>query len=199
MKLKHLIVLSALVLFLIAPFTVLLSPRVHAQSEGFVGWNNVHSMYVRADFTDANASGAQSILLGATNSGANMAFYLPANVAAVWRIDCDFAYSQATVVADSFGVTFSNAPTNTMLWGEMATNVTAFASITPVNITVNTNTTIVTGTPAVTTVLGAHIWGYVEMPSTATPTSVQWTITQSTAANVIVIKRDSGCTWHSMA
>lgn len=174
------------------------SSHVRAQGEGFVGLNNIHSMYIRSDFTDANAAGAQNILLAATNTGGNMAFYLPANQPATWRIDCVFAYSQATGAADSFGVTFSNAPTNTMLWGLMATNATAFASLTPVNITGTSNTTIVTGTPAVTTVLGAHIQGYVEMPSTTTPTQVLWTITQGTAANVVVIKRDSGCTWHSM-
>jgi hypothetical protein len=164
---------------------------LHAQGPGINGTNSIHSAYLHADFTDANASGAQAI--------PGLLFYLAAGgPATTWRLDCQLAYSQATVVADNFGITFGVAPTNSMFWGVMATNATAYGSGTPVAVTSTANATITTGTPAVTTVLGTLIEGYVEMPATSVDTSVQITVTQATAADVIVVKRDSGCTWHSM-
>lgn len=162
--------------------------HLQAQQTGYLNWVNQHDAYVRADFTDANAAGAQNIT--------GLLFYLPANQAGVYRIDCDLNYSQATVVADNFGIQFGVAPTNAIFTGWMFTNATALAAGTPVTVTNNSNNNILTGTPAVTTVLGAHIGGYAEIPSGAADTSVQITVTQSTGANVIVVKRDSGCSWH---
>lgn len=161
-----------------------------AQQPGFVNWSNQHIAYQHADFTDANAAGLQNI--------PGLAFYLPAGIATTYAIDCDIYYSQATVVADGFGIQFSVAPTNAQGGGMAFTNVTAVASITPPTITTNAATTIVTMTPAVTTVLLAHIWFTAEIPAGATDTLVNLSVSQSTAANVIVIKRGSKCQFHSM-
>jgi len=198
MRIRHYILIVALVLAsrLVPlpsgpPKDIRLFPTLSAQSVGYTGWNNVHSAYTRADFTDGNGVTTLQNIPG-------LLFYLPANQAVTYRIDCDLEYSQATNVADSFGVTFGISPTNTELWGFMATNATAFASLTPVNITSTAATTVVTGTPAVTTVLGARITGYIENAGNATDNSVQIGVAQATAADVIVVKRDSGCTWHSM-
>lgn len=166
--------------------TLALTASGYAQGVGVTtpGW--VHQYKLGADFTDANASGAQNIPA--------LTFYLPAGIAQTYHIDCDINFSQATAAADSFNVQFSTAPTAVAIGGIAATNATAFAAGTP-NATVDTATHVVVAfTPAVATVLYAHIGGYVEVASGAADVLVNIQVVQGTAANVIVIKRDSGCT-----
>lgn len=167
-------------------------PSVYAQQVGYVGWNNVHMAYLNADFTDANASGAQNI--------PRLSWALPANQGVAFRINCEIAWSQATVVADNFGIQFSNAPTNALFsgWSFTANTATAIEGQAPVTISGTGATNIITATPTVTTVLAAYIDGVVEQASNATDTTVNINVTQSTAADVIVIKRGSACVWHSM-
>ena len=158
-----------------------------AQGTGTVSAIYAHQYKLTADFTDGSGvTTAQNIPA--------LAFYLPANLAQTYHIDCDLAFSQATVVADTFAMQFSTAPTASNFGGIAATNATAFAAGTPAAISGTSSATVVAFTPAVTTVLYAHIGGYVELPSAAADTLVNIQVAQSTAANVIVIKRDSGCT-----
>lgn len=200
MRLKHVIAIALISLTVrVLPLpsmatvglaTRAMEPQLLAQSTNYNNWNDVHSAYVRADFTDANASGAQNI--------PDLKFSLPAGRGATYYIACDLAFSQATAAADTFGITFSTGPTNALMGGWLFTNATAIAAGPAIVITSSANAAVVTGTPAVTTILGAHLSGYAEIPSPATDVAVQITIAQGTAANVVVVKRDSGCTFHSM-
>ena len=161
-----------------------------AQAVGYREWDNWHMAYVRADWTDASSASPQNIF--------GLSFILPAGQLGPFKIDCDLYYSQATNVADTFGIQFSVAPTNAEIGGIAATNATAFAAGTPANITGTGATAVVTFTPAVTSVLYAHIGGLVENASAGTDNTVNIQVTQGTAADVIVIKRGSMCSYHSM-
>jgi hypothetical protein len=166
------------------------SAPIHGQLPGYREWDNLHMVYVRADWTDGS---------GGTTLQAipDLTFSLPGGQTGPFKIDCDLYYSQATNVADNFGVKFSSNPTNAEFGGIAATNATAFAAGTPANITNTTATNVITMTPAVTTVLYAHIGGLVENAGT-TDNVVNIMVAQSTAADVIVVKRGSACTYHSM-
>jgi len=149
-----------------------------------------------ADCTDGNAVTTLQSPCG-TTAGPGPQLTFPSSPAAqTYYVDCDLGYSQATNVADAYGVQFNVAPTSTELGGVMATNATTFASGTPAIITTTTATNVIAGTPAVTTVLYAHIGGTVEIPSSGQDTVLSLLVSQATAANVVVTKRGSICrTW----
>lgn len=127
-----------------------------------------------------------------TNAGPQLA--LPANPSAqAYYLDCDVWYSQATNVADTYGVTIVPAPTSAQMGGWAMTNATTIAAGTPGTITSTTATSVVTFTPAVTTVLDAHLAGLIEVPAAGQDTIVSLLVSQATAANVVVTKRGSIC------
>ncbi len=162
------------------------APVASAQIEGQNGANGVFlQQKVAADFTDGSAvTTAQNIPA--------LQFNIPSVPATTFQISCELNYSQATNVADTFAVQFSVAPTAEAIGGFAATNATAYASGTP-NPTADTAShTVIAMTPAVTTVLYAHIGGSFELAAN-TPTTLNIQVSQSTAADVIVIKRDSIC------
>ncbi len=163
----------------------------YAQAVGYQGANNVHIAFVNADFTDG--SGVTTL-----QNIPRLQFALPASQGVAFKIDCDLFYSQATNVADSFGIQFSNSPTNAEFGGWMFTNATAIAAGPAANITNATATAVLTGTPAVSTVLDAHMGGITEQASNTTDTTVNISVSQTTAANVIVVRRGSACVYHSM-
>lgn len=167
-----------------------LVPSAFAQQVGYGLQNNIHMVYLNADFTDANAAGLQNI--------PRLSWYLPALQGVPFKIECTLHYSQATAANDTFGIQFSNSPTTAQMGGIVATNATAFASGTPATITNTSATAVAAFTPAVTTVLYGHLSGFVEQASNATDTLVNMSVSQSTAANVVVIKRGSACIYHSM-
>lgn len=145
-----------------------------------------HASRLASDFTDGSAvTTLQNTPLVVTFPGSA--------IAQVYQVDCDLYYSQATNVADNIGVQFSAAPTNAILGGIAATNATAYASGTPPTITTTTATNVISMTPAVTTVLYAHLGGLVEMPSGGLDTTMTVQVAQATAADVIVVKRGSVC------
>lgn len=160
--------------------------RVQAQAAGAVNWSNIHTFRLAADFTDGGAVTTAQNIPGLTLT-------LSAGQAGTYQIDCDLFYSQATVVADTFALQFSIAPTNGQFGGIAATNATAYASGTPATITSTASATVVAFTPAVTTVLYAHLGGSVDIPNNGTDTLVNVQVSQATAANVVVIKRNSAC------
>ena len=168
-------------------------PLAYAQQpSGLQNFAFLHVAKQASDFTDGNGVTTLQNIPG-------LAITLPAQSAVTYQVDCDIFYSQATNVADNFGVQFTgNAPTNSEFGGFAFTNATAIAAGTPANVTNTTATNVVTMTPAVTTVLYAHLGGAVEMAGQATDTILNIQVAQSTAADVIVIKRDSVCRWAAM-
>jgi hypothetical protein len=139
-----------------------------------------------ADFTTANASGFQTIT--------GLGFTLAASTAQNVPFECDIMYSQATVVSDSFGIQdVTVAPTRLDALGVMGTSTTAYTTGNLANLTTTTATAIVTATPTVTTVNSVHLSGVIQQPSNGSSSAVNIMVSQSTAANVIVIKAGSRC------
>jgi len=141
-----------------------------------------------SDFTDSNASGLQVIT--------GMSFALP-NVTKNWSFHCSFTYSEATPIAnDQFGVaSLTTAPTNLHAWAHVITTegVTAVQQTADSgNITSTTPTSIITFTPNGTGIKQADIDGSIEVAGSGAST-LQFYVTNGTAADVIVIKRGSYC------
>lgn len=168
---------------------------VLAQS-GYKQWNNIQMVHLGADSSDSasGGTGLQAIQ--------GMAMGFPAQGAANWWWDCQMNYSQATgAVSDGMGISFSNAPTASL--SNLLVSVTAATAPlggVATSIT-NTSTTQVTPsfTPSATaTTYGARMWGYAEMPATTQDTIIQFYTSQATQADVMTLKRDSACMWHSI-
>lgn len=145
-------------------------------------------VFLNAPFTDSNASGLQVIT--------GLSFAL-GTVAHSWSFHCSLTYSQATPSAsDQFGVaSLTTSPTNLHAWAHVITTEGAAAvqnSADSGNITNTTPTAIVTFTPVGTGVKAAEIDGSIETAGT-TATTLQFYVTNGTAADVIVIARDSYC------
>lgn len=147
-------------------------------------------VFLNSDFTSANASGLQAITglscLIATGVG---------GVALNSTFQCNIMYSQATNVAsDQFGVGYTGSVTNFNAWGNVATNTgaaTPFTSGTATAIASNTPTAVVTFQPGNTGLNIAQITGTIE--PTGGAGTFQLYVTNGTAADVIVVKRDSYC------
>jgi hypothetical protein len=177
------------------PFSVLL----RAQSNGALNVIYMHATRLTADCTDGGGVTTLQNPCAAvtTNAGPQVGF--PANpTSQAYYLDCDLWYSQATAVADSYGVQFSSSPTNAQIGGWAFTNATALAAGTPATITNTTATAAITFTPAVATVLDAHMAGLIEIPATNQDVNMSILVSQATAANVIVTKRGSVCRWWAL-
>lgn len=144
-------------------------------------------VFVTADFTDANSAALQAIT-GLT--------YAIGSTAQKLSFHCSLMYSQATASAgDQFGVgVITTAPTNVSAYGTAWQNTTAGTDVYGVltGLTTVTPTSVVTFTPAVTTVLGANLDGTVETAGGGAATFNIYVL-NGTAANVIVVKRGSYC------
>lgn len=154
---------------------------------GFVASGN--KVFLNAPFTDSNASGLQVIT--------GLSFAL-GTVAHNWSFHCSLQYSQATPSAsDQFGVaSLTTAPTQLRAWGIVTTTEGAAAVINTGDSGAITNTTPTatnTFTPVGTGVKQVTIDGTIETAG-VTATTLQFYVTNGTAANVIVIARDSYCT-----
>lgn len=57
---------------------------------------------------------------------------------------------------------------------------------------------VISMTPAVTTVLYAHLGGTAEIAASGLDTQMNVLVSQATAANVVVVKRGSICRWSAM-
>jgi hypothetical protein len=155
-------------------------------SSGFIASGN--KVFLNSPFTDANAGGLQ-VITGLS--------YALGTVARNWSFHCSWTYSQATPSAsDQFGVaSLTTSPTNLHAWAHVVTTEGAAAVQTTGdsgNITNTTPTAIVTFTPVGTGVKEVEIDGSIETAGT-TATTLQFYVTNGTAANVIVIARDSYC------
>lgn len=141
---------------------------------------------VTTDFTDANSAALQAIT--------GLSFSLPA-VAVNYSFHCSLMYSQATNVAgDQFGIgVITTAPTSASAFSTVNTNATAVQYGVLTSLASTTPTAVVTFTPAVATVLGANLDGTVEISGSGASTFNIYVL-NGTAANVIVVKKDSYCT-----
>lgn len=166
--------------------------RAAQQQSGGTNWAFVHTARVAADFTDGAAVTTLQTITGLQLT------YPAGPLAQAYLVDCDLYFSQATAVADNFGVQFVTAPSSAQFGGFAFTNVTALASIAAPTITNTTATNVITFTPAVATVLYAHIGGTVEIAAGGLDTVMNIQVAQATAANVIVVKRGSTCRWSAM-
>lgn len=159
----------------------------NAQYNGGV-FNPIGSTFrVTADFTDASATTLQNIT--------GLSWVLPASTAASYTFKCEILYSQATAaVADAFGIQSSVATTNIMAKGDVDISASTFAAGNIPTLNTTTATSIVAFTPsAITTVWNARLAGTIENPSVAANT-INISVSQTTGANLITIKRGSYCT-----
>lgn len=140
-----------------------------------------------ADFTDASSNALQNIPA--------LTWTLPANTAATYTFRCDILYNQTVAaVADSFGIKATGLnPTNIKASGWVQTAATTIAYGNLPTLNTQTATDIIAFTPsAITTVWQAHLEGVIENPSGAANT-INIMVKQSTAGDLIVIKRGSYC------
>jgi len=147
---------------------------------------------LQADYTDASSASLQSIPA--------MAFQLSANLVQPVAITCDIMFTQATQVADSFGVQAATyAPTSVDGWGTMTTGgpggAAAIAPSVLTGLNTTTATAIVTATPTVATVNFVHLFFTVQNPSNASPQAIFIMVQQATAGDLIVIKKGSVCSY----
>ena len=162
------------------------SPAVPLDVNGYIRGTNVAAL--TADFTDANAAGLQAIT--------GLSFTLPASVALNVPFECNLMYSQATMVSDSFGIGLvTYAPTRIDAEGVIntaAAGTQASAALT--NLTTTTPTAIVSGTPGVTnTVYFVRLAGLVQNASNAGTNTLNFYVSQATAADVVKVKAGSWC------
>jgi hypothetical protein len=145
------------------------------------------------DFTDTSSASLQNV------TGLN--FTLPANTARNYEIDCNLMWSQATFsgITDQFGLQdVTVAPTRIDGYGLMSvagpgaviTNA-IYGVLT--NLTTTTATAIVSAIPTVATINFAQLHFTVQQPSNASTSVLQIMVSQSTAADVIVVRAGSSC------
>lgn len=143
---------------------------------------------VTADFTDASSTALQAIT--------GLGFTFPINSALNAKIDCDILYNQTVgAVADAWGVQdVTVAPTNVEATGVTQTAATTWSEQQLLTLATTTATNIGTFTPsAITTVWHARLHALVEHPSNASTSAFNIMVSQSTAADLMVIKRGSSC------
>lgn len=143
---------------------------------------------VTTDFTDASSTALQAIT--------GLGFTFPINSALNAKIDCDILYNQTVgAVADAWGVQdVTVAPTNVEATGVTQTAATTWSEQQLLTLATTTATNIGTFTPsAITTVWHARLHVLVEHPSNASTSAFNIMVSQSTAADLMVIKRGSSC------
>jgi hypothetical protein len=142
---------------------------------------------VTSDFTTANNTNFQTIPFDHIP-------VLPANMSLSVPFECHLLYSQATaVVADSFGIQASVAPTNITASGVMNTNTTAATWGNLPTLSTTTATAIVTATPsAITTIWNADLSGMIVNPSQAA-NIISFMVKTSALDHSITIEKDSYC------
>jgi hypothetical protein len=160
----------------------------NATSGGATSQGNNFVM-LTADWTDASSAALQTI--------SGFTFTLPASLAQNVPFACHIMYTQATQVSDSFGVQSATyAPTRIDAYGTMSTGgvgvgAPRFGVLT--DLTTTTATAVVTATPTVATVNHVELWGLFQNASNAGTNAFNIMVSQSTAADVIVVKAGSWC------
>jgi hypothetical protein len=145
------------------------------------------------DFTDTSSASLQNVT--------GLSFTLPANTARNYEVDCNLMWSQATFtgITDQFGLQdVTVAPTRIDGYGLMSvagpgaviTNA-IYGVLT--NLTTTTATSIVSAIPTVATINFSQLHFTVQQPSNASTSVLQIMVSQSTAADVIVVRAGSSC------
>jgi hypothetical protein len=161
------------------------------QSSDFITFSGFQSevgnrAVLLTDFTSANASGLQLIT--------GLSVSPPTNYAGVSSFHCALGFSQGTPGAgDQFGVAvLTTAPTRVDAYSSVSTNTTATAYGALNNLTTTTPTAVITFTQVASGVSPAYIDGLVQWAGTGVQT-LQFYVTNGTAANVIAVKAGSYC------
>lgn len=163
---------------------------LNGSGAGLYNWNGAlwqpmpQFAQLNADFTDGSGGTALQNITG-------LSFTLP-GAQQVVPFNCVLFYSQATQVSDAFGLADSVAPTRWDAGGWLGTSATAQTFGSAANQTGTAGVAIVTATPTVATVNGVELSGTVQQPA-GSPATLQFMVSQATAANVIVIKAGSYC------
>jgi hypothetical protein len=143
---------------------------------------------VTSDFTSSSSTSLQTIT--------GLSWVLPVNYAASYSFDCHLAYSQATPIGDDFGIQAASlAPTNIFATGHAQISAgppSTYDDGTLATLTTTTATNIVGFTPGSTSIYTADLHGVIENPSGVANT-INIMVKQSTAGDVIVVKRGSWC------
>jgi hypothetical protein len=148
-------------------------------------FQNGNTVRLTADFTDASGTALQTIT--------GFSWTLPA-FANSYNFHCNLNYSQATAaVADAFGVQgATTAPTNLVASAIIYTAAGTSTSGNSGNVATTTATNVSAFTPSATaTVFTAMLDGQIEVG--ASGSSLNILVSQTTAANLITIKRGSYC------
>jgi hypothetical protein len=143
---------------------------------------------VTADFTDASSTALQAIT--------GLTWTFPRNTATNSPFECHIQYDQTVGTATvAFGIqSVTISPTNISAQGQLYTAAGAVSQGNLQTLTTTTATNIVTGTPsATTTIFNADLFGMLELPSNASANVVNIMVSQSTGADLVVIKRGSYC------
>jgi hypothetical protein len=153
--------------------------------------------------TGADYTTTQTALSTAPITGLTLT--TPANAATTYSFTCNITYSQATAAAANlWGVTTSGtAPTSLAVFGRVYTNNTGtLVANSARSITTNTSTTVVTATPSAFGSIGttadmfqAVLWGTLEAPSNATPSTVAIAVASGSASDALTVYRGSNCQW----
>lgn len=142
-----------------------------------------------SDFTDASSAALQVIT--------GLSFTLPASLAQNIPFECNLMYSQATgAVSDAFGIGFVGYnPTRIDAYGTMSTNTTVYTTgVLTNNTTGTTAVAIVTATPsAITTVWTARLAGTIQNASNAGTNTLNFYVSQGTAADLVKVRAGSWC------
>jgi len=150
---------------------------------------HAQKVFVTSDVTDST-SGTLKPITG-------LSWALPYNIAGNYSFHCSLMFNQATAaVSDQFGVGVDVAPTQLNAAGQVFSGASgpsnSGGTLTGLNTT--TPTAIVTFTPnAITTVWSATLDGTVEVPSSASQTTLQMYMATATGADNLVVKRGSYC------
>lgn len=186
-----------------------------AIAKGLIGINSSNKVSIDPDALGSVASGTFNQLVGnqfngvtslvrttanftTSGSGTNfepitgLSWVLPANTAENVAYGCTVSYSVATSGATaSFGLNFTQAPTNALVSGIVQTNTTAFAGGASV-ISTATSAGITGTTGATATNFYVSFGGVIENPSQAANT-VTVNAKTGTAADIITVLRGSYC------
>jgi hypothetical protein len=144
--------------------------------------------FVTTDFTDST-SGTLVAITG-------LSFTFPTLVAYNGSFHCSLTFQQLTAgVSDSFGIAATvTAPTQINANGVSFSGVAGAPTTgTLTGLTTTTPTAIVTFTPVATTLWPVELNGTVEVPSSATPSVVNFYVSTTTGTDNIVVKRGSYC------
>ena len=147
-----------------------------------------YRQHLLSSYTDTSSTNFQAIT--------GLSFSIPAGLARNVPVDCHIQFTQATQVADTFGVVDSVAPTSIDGYGILSTSGVGAPTLvygTLAGLATTTATAIVSGTPTVATANFVDLHFLVQQPSGTSAATITIEEKQATAADVIVNLKGSYC------